>query len=69
MKADKIRQLKENEIESTLKDLKQELSILQGQASMGTPPKNPGRIKQIKKIIARIHTVKNQTTTKEVKNK
>jgi len=38
---------------------------LQGQSKTGTPPKNPGMIKKLKKTIARMHTTKNEKTKEE----
>ena len=34
---------------------------LRAQVSRGTPPENPGRIRAIKRTIARILTMQNQT--------
>jgi ribosomal protein L29 len=34
--------------------------ILQGQAKTGTPPKNPGQIRAMKRLIAKIYTMKNE---------
>ena len=56
MKKKEISKLTTQDLEKKLSDLRMELMILQGQAATGTPPKNPGRIKQIKRIIAKLNT-------------
>lgn len=44
----------------TITDSKAELIKLNGQAATGTAPKSPGRINQLKKIIAQVLTFENQ---------
>ncbi|MCF7871814.1 50S ribosomal protein L29 [Candidatus Woesearchaeota archaeon] len=65
MKSKEIRSQKPEEFPKKLKELKSELIQLQGQAATGTPPKNPGRIKQIKKIIARLKTIQHEQELKQ----
>jgi len=43
-----------------LAELKLELMRLRAQVSRGTPPENPGRIRSIRRNIARILTYRNQ---------
>lgn len=43
-------------------ELKKELMKLKAQVSRGTPPENPGKIRSIKRNIARILSFKNQKT-------
>jgi large subunit ribosomal protein L29 len=52
-------QMDEKALEGKLKELKIELIKINAQRSMGTMPENPGKIKEIKKTIARINTLKN----------
>ena len=52
-------QMDEKTLEGKLKELKVELIKINAQRSMGTMPENPGKIKEIKKTIARINTLKN----------
>jgi len=52
-------------MEKKLSELNSELIKLKGQASTGTPPKNPGQIKQIKRTIAQILTIQNQKSKEE----
>lgn len=60
MKPKEIRKLSGKEIEKKVLELKEELSKLHGQAATSTPPKNPGRIKQIKRTLARIKTISHE---------
>lgn len=65
MKIKDLRKLKSEEMEKKLSELNSELIKLKGQASTGTAPKSPGQIKQIKRTIAQILTVKNQKNVEE----
>ncbi|MEM5870064.1 MAG: 50S ribosomal protein L29 [Candidatus Aenigmatarchaeota archaeon] len=61
MKAVKeLRELKDEDLDKRLSELRLELLKEQGNVKMGRPVKNPGRIKQIKKTIARILTIKQE---------
>jgi large subunit ribosomal protein L29 len=55
-----LRELKDEELNKKLSELKLELLKEQGNVKMGRPIKNSGRIKQIKKNIARILTIKQE---------
>ena len=58
MKAVKeLNKLKEDALAGRISELNKELMKLRSQVASGTVPKNPGRIKVIKKTIARIHTI------------
>lgn len=50
--------LKEDALEDRMRELNKELMKLKSQVASGTIPKNPGRIKVVRKNIARIHTIK-----------
>ena len=50
--------LKDDGLENRLAELSKELMKLRSQVASGTVPKNPGRIRVVKKTIARIHTIK-----------
>jgi large subunit ribosomal protein L29 len=52
-------QMDEKTLNEKLTELKMELIKINAQISMGTLPENPGRIKEIRKTIARIKTLKN----------
>ena len=46
-------------MDTKLKDLRKELIKINAQVAMKTMSENPGRIREIKKTIARILTIKN----------
>lgn len=61
MKAVKqLKELKKEEMDKRLSELKLELLKEQGNVRMGRPVKNPGKIKQIKRAIARILTIRQE---------
>lgn len=63
-----LKQMNETQLKTKLLDLKKELMKFRAQAASGTPPQNPGQIKEIKRTIARILTILNNKK-KEVKSK
>jgi len=64
MKAIKeLNNLKNEVLVEKLQEFDKELMKLRSQVASGTVPKNPGRIKIIKKNIARIHTIKSRRET------
>jgi len=63
MKKKEINALKEEELKNKLEELKKELMKERSQASSN--PRNPGKMRQLKKNIARVLTAMN----KGVKNK
>jgi large subunit ribosomal protein L29 len=65
MKSKEIRKLKPEEYNKKLSEAKRELMILQGQAKTGTPPKNPGMIKKLRRTIARMYTITNENNKEE----
>ena len=56
-----IKNMQPSQLEDKLSDLKKELIKLNAQVATGTNPQNPGQIRQIRKTIARIKTVINQS--------
>jgi len=50
-----------------LYELKKELAKIRSQISLGTVPENPGRVKEIRRTIARIATFMNLNPSKSVK--
>ena len=64
LKTDEIRGMEEEELRDTLEELRDELLHEKGQAAMGGAPESPGRIKAIRKNIARILTVMNEKENK-----
>jgi large subunit ribosomal protein L29 len=55
-----LKELKREELDKRFSELKLELLKEQGNVRMGRPVKNPGKIKQIKRAIARILTIKQE---------
>jgi large subunit ribosomal protein L29 len=51
-------QMNEKVLKEKMNELKLELIKINAQRSMGTVPESPGRIKEIKRTIARINTIK-----------
>jgi len=51
-------QMDEKSMNEKLEELKRELVKINAQISMGTMPENPGKIKEIRRTIARINTIK-----------
>jgi large subunit ribosomal protein L29 len=60
MKTKELRSLNKEGMESKLLEMKKELMKINSQIAIGTVPKNPSRVKEIKKTIAKIHTITNQ---------
>ena len=59
MKAVKeLNSLKDDAMRDKLTELRKELMKFKSQVAAGTIPRNPGKIKTIKRTIARIHTIK-----------
>ena len=54
------RKMKDDELEKKIFDLKKELMKARAQISQGTAPEKPGRIKEIRRTIARIWTIKKE---------
>ncbi len=59
-KKNDLKNLSMEEYGKRFQELKLELMKLKAQVSRGTPAENPGRIRAIKRNIARILTFKNQ---------
>ena len=62
-----LQQMEKAQLESRLKELKKDIMKINTQRSTGSNPENPGKIKQIKKTIARIITLLKNKNWKEVK--
>lgn len=60
MKAKEIRLMNEIDLESKMLELKKELMKINSQIAIGTIPKNPDKVKNIKRTVAKIITIKNQ---------
>ncbi len=60
LRADEIRKMNPNERQEELDKLKLELIRERAIASAGGAPENPGRIKEIRKTVARIKTIQKE---------
>lgn len=60
MKIKEIRKTKPEDLDKKLSELRLELSKELGNVKMGRAVKNPGKIKQMRKFIAQILTVKRE---------
>lgn len=61
-----IREMGEQERMAKLVELKEELAKQKGQVASGTRPDNPGKLRAIRKTIARILTIQHQPVKKIV---
>ena len=59
--------MNELDLENKISELKKELMKINSQIAIGTVPKSPGKVKVMKKTIAKILTIKNIKTS--VKNR
>ncbi len=60
LRAKDIRKMEEKDIEKHLKDLYLELSKERANIHIGATVTSPGRVREIRKTIARIKTIKNE---------
>ena len=60
LRSEEIRDMSINEMEEKIKELKNELFRERAIIASGGVPENPGRIKEIKRTIARILTIKRE---------
>lgn len=60
LKTAEIRDMDDSELKEKMRDMKQELVQEKGQIETGGFAENPGRIKEMKRTIARIKTVLNE---------
>ena len=60
MKSKELRLMNEIDLENKVLELKKELMKINSQIAIGTIPKNPDKVKNIKRTVAKIITIKNQ---------
>jgi len=60
IKKSELKNLSKEEMKNKMFELKKELMKLRAQVSRGTPPENPGKIRSLKRNIARILTLQKQ---------
>ena len=58
MKAKELKAMNELDLESKMIELKKELMKINSQIAIGTIPKSPGKVREIKRTIAKILTIK-----------
>lgn len=64
LRAKEIRKMKPEEVDKKLEDLKKEMMKTNMQIAQGTIPEKPGRVKIIRRAIARILTIKKEGAKK-----
>ena len=69
MKAKELKLMSKLDIEGKLIELKKEMMKLNSQIATGTVPKNPGKVMEIKRTIAKILTINNEQMTNNFNNK
>lgn len=60
MKIKEIRAMDKGSLDKALDDIRNELIKINAQIAIGTTPKSPGRVKQLKKTVAKILTVRRE---------
>jgi large subunit ribosomal protein L29 len=60
LRAKQIREMKTEDIDAKLSELRLELAKELGNVKMGRPVKNPGKIGELKRTIARLLTIKHE---------
>lgn len=60
IKNKELRKLNNQELQNKLIELKKDLIKVNAQIAAGTVPENSGNVKNLKKTVARILTIKNQ---------
>lgn len=66
MKFTDIKKMPKDELSKKLRDLKTELMKLNAQIAIGTTPKNTKQIRDIKRTIAKVETLKEQNFEKQI---
>ena len=65
MKPDEVRAMTLDERRAALREMQQDLMHERGVSAMGGAPPNPGRIRQLRRDIARIETIINEERRQE----
>ena len=60
MKAKELKAMNEIDLENKVIELKKELMKINSQIAIGTVPKSPGKVREAKRTIAKILTIKKQ---------
>jgi len=59
LKKNELKNINKQDAKNNITEMKKELMKLQSQVARGTPPENPGKIRALKRNIARMLTVIN----------
>jgi len=62
LRVSEVRKMQKKDTDKKLVELKLELAKIKGNISMGASAQSPGRIKEIRKAIARIKTIETENT-------
>lgn len=65
LRTSEIRAMDDEELDKVIKEMRGSLMHEKGLASMGGAPPNPGKIKALRKNIARLLTLKNEREAKK----
>lgn len=65
LRTNELSRMSETDLNDRLRDLNKELMKINAQISIGTIPENPGKVKQVKKTIAKINMILHQKTFKK----
>ncbi len=60
IKNEQLRKMNDDELNNKLFELKKDLIKVNAQIAAGTIPENPGNVRNLKKTVARILTIKTQ---------
>ena len=61
LRKNEIKQMNQKELNEKMSSLQEELIKINAQIAIGTLPQNPGRIKEIRRTVARMKTLKGGT--------
>ena len=67
MKAKELRLMNESDTGIKLVDLKKELMKINSQIAIGTVPKSPGKVREIKRTIAKILSISNEKSSVKIR--
>ena len=65
LRTEEIKRLGEKELAEKASELRKELMKIKSQIATRTPPENPGRVREIKKTLARIRTLTKKVAENE----
>ena len=65
MKAKELKVMNELDLENKTIELKKDLMKINSQIAIGTIPKSPGKVKEMKRTIAKILTIKHEKASQQ----